>query len=441
MKTLFRSLLLLIATFAVLSCSPKVYPAPADPAAAETSWMSRPDGFRERYVLEEAVVLSRHNIRSPLSGKGSVLSRITPHEWFPWTSAPGELSRKGAVLETQMGIFFRQWLVSEGLIMENEVPADGQMRFYANSMQRTIATAQYFSSGMLPLANVRVEHHCAVGTMDPVFNPQLTRDDPAFRERAMAQINAMGGPDGIKGFGDKLAPNYALLARVLDLKKSPAARNDTTYFPRLDLGVKLEKFKEPAMTGGLRMANSASDAMVLQYYEEPDLRRAAFGHRLKHADWENIAEIKDIYGDILFTAPSVAANVARPMLETILSELSVPGRKFTFLCGHDSNIGSVLAALGNEAYELPQAIERKTPIGSKLVFCKWRGADGRLYVDLHLVYASDVQLREMPMLSLSESPVVFQIFLKGLRVNADGLYDLSALEQRLKEAIAAEPPL
>ena len=32
-------------------------------------------------------------------------------------------------------------------------------------------------------------------------------------------------------------------------------------------------------------------------------------------------------------------------LQEILGELSAENRKFTFLCGHDSNLGSVLAAL------------------------------------------------------------------------------------------------
>ena len=435
-----RLVLALAAAALLLSCSHRLYsPAPAGNAADRT-FMARPDGFHERYTLEEAVVLSRHNIRSPLSGKGSVLSRITPHEWFEWTSAPGELSRKGGVLETEMGQFFRQWLVSEGLMPENAQPAPGEMRFYANSMQRTIATAQYFSSGMLPLANVEVERHCAVGTMDPVFNPQITRSDPEFLARAMAQIRAMGGSDGLPGAGARMTSEFAVLAKVLDLKDSPAARNDTTFFPTGDLAVRLDLYKEPSMTGGLKMANSASDALILQYYEDPDLRRAAFGHKISREDWESIAAIKDWYGDLLFTAPAVAANVAHPLLETILSELCTPGRKFAFLCGHDSNIGSVLAALGNEDYEAPQAIERKTPIGSKLVFCKWRGRDGQLYADLQLVYASDTQLRQMPMLSLEAPPVSFPIALKGMTPNADGLYPLSALEQRLQEAVAAEPP-
>ena len=77
------------------------------------------------YKLEQVVVLSRHNIRSPLSEKGSVVSDITPHEWFTWTSNPGELSLRGAMLETTMGQYFRLWLEKEGLFPENYIPENG----------------------------------------------------------------------------------------------------------------------------------------------------------------------------------------------------------------------------------------------------------------------------------------------------------------------------
>ena len=150
--------------FFCLSCSLGLW-------GQSTMPLSHPDDFHERYALKQVVVLSRHNIRSPLSGKPSALQRITPHEWFQWSSAPSELSLRGGALETIMGQYFRTWLVSEGLMQENEIPAEGTMRFYANSKQRTIATAQYFSSGMLPVANVRIEHHCEIDKMDPVFNP------------------------------------------------------------------------------------------------------------------------------------------------------------------------------------------------------------------------------------------------------------------------------
>ena len=82
----------------------------------------------EYYQLEEMVILSRHNIRSPLSGNGSALAEITPHKWFEWTSGPSELSLRGGELETMMGQYFRKWLVNEGLLTENYIPAEGQCK-------------------------------------------------------------------------------------------------------------------------------------------------------------------------------------------------------------------------------------------------------------------------------------------------------------------------
>jgi glucose-1-phosphatase len=399
--------------------------------------VNRPDDFRERYTLKQVLVLSRHNIRSPLSGRRSTLQRITPHEWYHWSSAPSELSLRGGALETMMGQYFRKWLVSEGLMRENEIPAEGTMRFYANSLQRTIATTQYFSSGMLPVANVRIEHHCGLGRMDSVFAPQITDDSESFKALAQQQITAMGGEKGMAGIGEKMTENYKMLERVLDMGQSPAClEGDTCHFRTDDVRVYLIKNREPGMGGSLRLACQAADALVLQYYEEPDEVKAAFGHTLTWEDWESISAIKDWYGDVLFTAPVVARLVARPLLRTMLEELQHDGRKFSFLCGHDSNIGSVLASLDAEDYSLPQTIEKKTPIGSKLVIERWEDGEGQSFVALNLVYQSTEQLRNMTLLDLENPPMVFPIHLKGLDANADGLYPLDALVQRFLSAIS-----
>ena len=396
----------------------------------------RSDEFHERYTLKQVVVLSRHNIRSPLSGRHSTLQRITPHEWYHWSSAPGELSLRGGASETMMGQYFRKWLVSERLMQENEIPDEGAMRFYANSLQRTIATAQYFSSGMLPVANVRIEHHCALGKMDSVFAPQITDDSEDFKALAKQQITAMGGEKGMLGIGEKMAYNYKVLEHVLDMEQSAACHDgDTCHFHTDDAHVYLVKNREPGMGGSLRLACQAADALVLQYYEEPDAMRAAFGHTMTWEDWESISAIKDWYGDVLFTAPAVACQVAHPLLRTMLEELKHDGRKFTFLCGHDSNIGSVLAALEAENYSLPKTIEKKTPIGCKLVIEKWENAEGQLFVSLNLVYQSTEQLRQMTLLDLENPPMVFPIRLKGLSADADGLYPYEALVGRFVEKL------
>ena len=397
---------------------------------------NRSDDFRERYTLKQVVVLSRHNIRSPLSGRQSALQRITPHEWYHWSSAPSELSLRGGALETMMGQYFRKWLVSEELMRENEIPAEGTMRFYANSKQRTIATAQYFSSGMLPVANVRIEHHCELDKMDPVFHPQITDDNDDFKTLAQQQITAMGGEKGMVGIGEKMTENYKMLEHVLDMSQSRACLDgDTCHFRTDDAHVYLIKNREPGMGGSLRLACQAADALVLQYYEEPDAVKAAFGHTLSWEDWESISAIKDWYGDVLFTAPAVACQVARPLLRTMLEELQNDKRKFTFLCGHDSNIGSVLAALDAEDYSLPNTIEKKTPIGCKLVIEKWEDAEGQVFAALNLVYQSTDQLRSMSLLDLENPPMVFPIHLKGLSANADGLYPIEALVERFVEIL------
>jgi glucose-1-phosphatase len=274
--------------------------------------------------------------------------------------------------------------------------------------------------------------------MDAVFNPQLTFVSDAFRTQAMKEISAMGGAKGLQGINDKLAGEYRVLEKALDLKDSPMAKKDGfTKFRNDDLQIMLDVNKEPAMKGSLKLANSASDAFILQYYEEADKVKAGFGHKLTQKEWEQVAKVKDVYGDVLFTAPSVAVNVAHPLLAEMNKELKTDGRKFTFLCGHDSNIASVLAALDVEEYELPNSIEKKTPIGSKLVIEKFAGKDGKEYAAFSLVYQTTEQLRDRTALTLDNPPEIFPLHLKGLQQNADGLYLFKDVQQRFQQAIDA----
>ena len=387
------------------------------------------DEVSDDYTLKEVVILSRHNIRAPLSTTGSALDKATPHEWFTWSSSASELSLRGGVLETEMGQYFRKWVVSEGLMEENAHPSDTDIRFYANAKQRTIATSQYFSSGFLPVANVRIETNQEYDKMDPVFTPQLTFVNDDYRKDAEAEMKKLI-PD--------LTEEYALLSNVIDYTESDGYKNgELSDFVNNDIEFVLEENAEPGMKGSLKTATSLSDALVLQYYEEEDPKEAAFGHDLTFDEWKSISRIKDAYGDILFTAPSICINIAHPLLEVIDSELERSDRKFTFLCGHDSNIGSVLASLGVTDYTLSNAIESKTPIGSKLVFEKWADADGKEFIRMRLVYQSTEQLRSTPLLTLDNPPVSFVFTIDELNANEDGLYPYDEFNDFLDEKIAA----
>lgn len=398
----------------------------------------RSQAFKEKYILKEAVILSRHNIRAPLSTKGSLLEKVTTHPWFEWTAGASELTTRGGALENQFGLYFRKWLVDAGLFKENANPTTNEVNVYANSMQRCIATANYFKTALFPVGDVKVNHRFVPSKMDPVFFPRLTKTSKSFKAQALKEIAAMGGKKGIVGINEDLKECYEITAKVLDLKNSPACKQDNLCaFDNYNTQIILEKGDEPRMKGSLKDANTCLDALILQYYEEPDSKKAAFGHNITLTDWTKIAKIKDVYGDVLFAAPTVAINVAHPLLVYMYDELSDKDRKLSFLCGHDSNIASVTAALEVEPYDLPNSIEKKTPIGCKLVFEKFEGKDGQMYCDINLTYQSTEQLRNIAMLGLNNPPQIFPIALKGLQKNADGLYLLNDVKARFMKAIRA----
>ena len=399
------------------------------PISMETN---RPD--TQNYTLKEVVVMSRHNIRSPLSSNGAAHVTATPHEWFKWTSNSSELSLRGGVLETMMGQYFRKWLEAEELIPENYMPADGEVRFYANSKQRTIATAQYFSSGFLPAANVKIEQNGEFNKMNPVFDPKIDFYSESYAEAVQKQFEERGGAK----IAADLEENYKLLADVVDYTESEGYKSgelkdfvtdDTTITPALD--------KEITVGGTLAAACSVSDPLVLQYYEEPDPVKAAFGNDLTTEQWEQIAEITTKFGQVRHGLPLIAINAAHPLLQEIRSEFTNDNRKFTFLCGHDANIMGILTALESEDYQLLYTLEKKTPIGTKLVFEKWEDKDGKEFAAVELIYQSTEQLRDKSFLTLDTPPAIYSLSFDGMEKNADGLYSYDDVVARLDKAINA----
>lgn len=386
---------------------------------------------RDGYKLKEVVILSRHNIRSPLANKNATIARLTPHSWFNWSSKPSDLSLRGGTLETTFGQYFRKCLEEVKFFDENIEPSLDEVRIYSNSKQRTIATANYFLTGLFPISNMDVEHHMPFDEMDPVFNPVLTDIDEEFASNAGKQIQEM-----FKSTVDNLEDNYRLIENVIDVKDSVDYKEKKfEKFRTDDLNVIFAENSEPALTGSLKTALQISDALVLQYYE-CDEKNEAFGKKLTRKEWEDIAEVKDVYEEVLFSAPLVAYNVANPLLKEILTELQNDRRKLTFLCGHDSNLVSVLSALQAEDYKLDYAIEKKTPIGSKVVFSKWEDEDGKMYISIDYVYQTVEQLKYISLLNTDNPPAIFPIKLKGITRNKEGLYTLDDILERFKFAIS-----
>ena len=343
------------------------------------------------YQLEQVVVISRHNLRNSLKAGDD----------------RGLLTLRGGEMETLMGQYFEARLRAQGLFPKNAQPSVGEVRFYANSYQRTIATAKYFSAGAFPIANIPIEYHRSLGQKDRVFLPQV---DPAFTKKISDEV------DSKKLIAD-FRKEIATVERLTGEKFNPA-----------DSSIKIRKeVAEMRAEGSLSKINLAADALLMDYYDG----------KVSYSDAEmrDVAKVSSLLINSCFDRPIGAKVFASPMLAVISDELNTPGRKFSFICGHDSNLSNVLTAISVEDYVLPGTFEWRVPIASKLVIQKLRGTDGNEYARLSFVYPSAAQIVNREMLNLDNPPMIVPMKLRGLQtIDADATYKLSDVLQRISDA-------
>ena len=377
------------------------------------------DDLHDNYNLTQVVVLSRHNIRAPIADKNSVLAKMTDHKWHDFGVKNGHLTARGAKIEQQMGAYFRQYLQQEELFSASYIPTNEEVFFYANSFQRTIATAQNFAQGMFPAGNVNVTYTRKIDEADPVFLPGILPHKDDFNNACASELQAIGGSTGLK---NTITAGIKTAATVLDNPALSAA--DLTIGVQDGLHI----------TGTARPLMGACDALILQYYEQADLR-ASFGHKLSFSQWQEIAAVKDLGIHTYRHLPTLSRAQARPLLTTIQDELNNKQRKFTFLCGHDTNIASVLCALEVKDTPLPESIEQEAPIGCKLVTEVWENKKGHRFVTLKLVYPTTSQLQTAAAFTTGNAPESVPLHLQNLRANKEGLIPLEDFQQRLSDAI------
>lgn len=386
----------------------------------------------EGYQLQQVFMMSRHNLRAPLANNGSVLEQSTPNKWPEWDVPGGQLTTKGGVLEEYMGHYMREWLAEQGMVKSGECPPPDTVYAYANSLQRTVATAQFFITGAFPGCDIPVHHQEKMGTMDPTFNPVITDDSAAFSEQAVAAME--------KELSKlQLTDSYQLLEKIVNYKDSPACKEKqqcSLVDGKNTFSAKYQQ--EPGVSGPLKVGNSLVDAFTLQYYEGFLMDQVAWGEIKSDQQWKVLSKLKNGYQDSLFTSPEVARNVAKPLVSYIDKALvtdrtSAP--KITVLVGHDSNIASLLTALDFKPYQLHDQNER-TPIGGKIVFQRWHDSKAnRDLMKIEYVYQSAEQLRNADALTLQAPAQRVTLELSGCPIDANGFCPMDKFDSVLNEAV------
>ena len=317
------------------------------------------------------------------------------------------------------------------MVTSGECPAPDTVYAYANSLQRTVATAQFFINGAFPGCDVVVHHQEKMGTMDPTFNPVITDDSASFREKAVQAMEKARQ-------AQHLDESYKLLAQIARYQDSPSCKEKQ----QCSLSDAKDSFsanyqKEPGVKGPLAIGNSLVDAFTLQYYEGFPLDQVAWGEIKTDQQWRLLSKLKNGYQDSLFTSPEVARNVAKPLVKYIDNALVTEAAKtpkITVLVGHDSNIASLLTALDFNAYTLPGQYER-TPIGGKIVFQRWHDTQAnRDLMKIEYVYQSAEQLRNADALTLKTPPQRVTLSLKGCPVDANGFCPMDTFSKVMNDA-------
>ena len=385
----------------------------------------------DNYTLEQVVVFSRHGLRAPLASPTSTLGKITPNQWPQWDTPASYLTTRGGVLESYFGHYFSEWLVDNKLLTENTCPSENEVYIYTNSLQRTIATGQYFTVGAFPGCIVPIIHKEKLGTMDPVFFPVISDDNPEFKQAAITSINQTAHAKGIEGLNQKLNNTYQDLSNIINYTQSTNCLVDKQCdFTDLPTKIIIEKGKEPGITGPLRTGTSIADAFILQYYEGAPLQDIAWGKIKNNKQFEQLVAIKEYYNTVLFGSPVIAKQVAANLINYINQTFSEKNHtKFTFLVGHDSNVASLFSALKIKSYTLPDQFET-TPIGGKIVFQKWRdNHSGEALMKIEYFYQSTDQIRNLTQLNRNNPPHKVTLAMENCPTNTMGFCSFSTFKQ------------
>lgn len=364
------------------------------------------------YELKQVIILSRHNVRAPLS---SDLENYSPKSWPRWHTKPGELTEKGTILEGYMGQYFSLWLQHKGLLKTKNCPTEREFFAYANNKQRTIASAEAFVQKAFPNCNISV-HHATGHNKDPNFNPVINNSTDAFKEIAQHEMNNRLSEINVRSSLDKLQSilDYGHSSNCKSKNQCDLAADKTT--------IELEVGLEPELIGPLHIANSVVDSFKMAYYEGFPIENIAWDEIKKSKDWENLMAINFAYHDVRFNTSSVAKDIATPLITymRIIFENEYEYPKITLLMGHDANLYTVLSSFNFKSFKLGKQFE-KTPVGGKLVFQKWWDDKlKRALLKIEYIYQSTEQLREEIELCWVTPPQTLTMELKNCVLDENG---------------------
>ena len=380
--------------------------------------------------LKQVIVFGRHNVRSPTL-PNSTLNTFSVQP-FPVFSVPtGNLTANGAALETILGGYYRLWLTKEGLLTGNDAADAASVYFRANVIERTIASAQAFATGLLPAANVTVNYYGPTES-DPLFDPVGAGVARLNQQMAIAAVTGRVGGNP-QTLATAYAPELALTRSILlgypaSQTPPPAAPAGVVDVTAIPLDVAAPQHGEPVDLGGLEYLDAATDPFVMEYAEGLPAAEVGWG-QLTAGGISQISRLTLLAFDLEYRTPyldkvqssNLASHLVRSMVQAatgnaITGALGNPSTKVILLIASDINVTG-LAGLFHLDWILAGYQADFCAPGGALVFeLRQSQSTGEYIVRASYVAQTLDQLRNRTALTLNAPPAIAPVFIPGCSV-------------------------
>ena len=378
--------------------------------------------------LKQVIIFGRHSVRSALVAN-STLNNFSAQPYPEFSVPPGYLTNNGATLETILGSYFRLWLTKEGLLTGNDTADATSVYFRANTIQRTVASAEAFAAGLLPAGSVAVNYY-GPQQSDPLFDPVGAGIARLDQQMAVAAIAGRVGGNA-QSLATAYAPELALMRSVLF--GYPAGQSPAPAAPAGKVDVAAIPFQLaetgpsgwPVDPGGLAMVGLAVDPFIMEYAEGLPASQVGWGQLTA----DGISQASRLYTlgiDLECRTPyldkvqssNLASHVVRSLVQAatgkaLTGALGHPSTKAIVLIASDVNIGG-LAGLLHLDWIVPGYQADYCSPGGALVFeLRQSQSTGEYVVRTSYIAQTLDQLRNRTVLTLKTSPAIAPVFIPG----------------------------
>jgi 4-phytase/acid phosphatase len=410
--------------------------------AASVALSAAPTAEAAGLVLERAVVVERHGVRSPTKPP-EALSKFSAEPWPAWPVGVGELTPHGADNVRLMGAWMASDYRREGLAPSQACPAPGEVYVWADGQdQRTRMSGQAWLDGAFPGCGL-VAAHGPEGQQDDLFDAGHPGACPIDADAAKAVVLARVEGGDLDHPRADYAAARAALAHVLAPGAAPCSTTDGACFlsGANTLDAKGDGLK---LSGPLGTGATLTESLLLEYAQGMPAAEVGWGRAGSEAAIASVIPLHEIDSDLMRRTPYIAgrnaARLARAIAGAVAGEAALPGQtkpaRLALIAGHDTNIANLSGVLGVD-WTLPGQPD-KTPPDGALAFEVWKDSSGGRFVKVAMVYQTLAQLRQATPLDAAHPAGRVDLPLPGCDDRPERSCPVARFEARVKAAVPAE---